>query len=263
MEAIISSDNSKLKHVKRLLSDKEYRRGEGLFVCEGARWIRDAFNFLPGLFRFVFINEACRDKFKELADVIGSSIGADKIFSVSENAFNKISDTENSQGILAVLNIPEVLDLSKDKILFLDGIRDPGNAGTIIRTAVAAGFSDIILKNCSDVFAPKAVRSTMSALIKANIVALRPIERLKSLKSDGYRIFAADMNGQNVFTMKEKFDKIVLCIGSEADGISGDILALSDKTLSIPMQNTESLNAAVSAGILMYNLGGFSGRAPK
>ena len=265
METIRSHDNSKIKHIKKLLVDKQYREEQHSFVAEGARWVYDALNFLTvnpvcakETFRAVFVKESRAEAFAELIKTIKSNVGADKIFAVADAVFDKISDTEHSQGILAELGQPpNSISFQSPHMLYLDRIRDPGNLGTIIRAAIAAGYNGIILDNCADAFGPKVVRSTLGALLKADIRTAWEgcIESLKNYVINGnYQIFAADMNGENVFTLTQKPEKLCLIIGSEADGIRPELLKLADKTVSIPMQRTESLNASVAAGILMYQL---------
>ena len=247
MEKITSNDNLKIKHIKKLLDNKKYRRECGEYIAEGARWISDAYFHKPGLFAGIFVKESCAVKFAELLE------GKENVYTVLDAVFDKISDTGHSQGILAVLRILTAKENPQSPYcLYLDSIRDPGNLGTVIRTAAAAGFNDIVLDGCADAYNPKTVRSTMSALIKANLFEQENL--IPILKQNGYKILAADMNGENIFTLSQKPDKIVLIIGSEADGIRPELKSLADKTVSIPMQNTESLNAAVSAGIIMYQL---------
>jgi len=257
METIRSFDNSKIKHIKKLLADKKYRAESGEFVAEGARWVSDALNAKSAKvfagFSAIFIKESCANRFAELIQRAENMIGAESIFVITDSVFDKTSDIEHSQGILAVLKVNREHGVLCPRILYLDGIRDPGNLGTIVRTAVSAGFNDFALTDCVDVFNPKVVRSSMGALIKAN-THIGTDRFIGILKDGGYAVFAADMNGEDVFSLSEKPEKICLIIGSEADGIRPDLLKLADKIVSIPMQNTESLNAAVAAGILMYQL---------
>ena len=257
METIISFDNSKIKHVKNLLGDKKCRKEFGEYAVEGSRWIFDALNteYAAELFCGVFVKESCVEKFASLIRTAEQKIGAQYIFMVADNVFDKVSETEHSQGILANLKIRTVLGATGQYILYLDRIRDPGNLGTIIRTAVAAGFSDILLDGCTDIYSPKVARSTMSALLKIAFTMVQDGKNpLDSLKTGGYKILAADMEGENIFTYCKKSAKIVLIIGSEADGVHPKLLKFADKIVSIPMRQIESLNASVSAGIIMYQL---------
>ena len=257
METIRSHDNSKIKHIKKLLDDKKYREEHGEYVVEGKRWVIDALapsiNCPASNVLGLFIRESSVEGFAEFIKFAENKIGAENVFAVADNVFDKVADTGHSQGVLAILGFKGRLLSWEGSALYLDRIRDPGNLGTIIRTAVATGFNHIYLDNCADVYSPKVVRSTMGALLKADIC--KPLETtIEVLNFRGYQIFAADMNGENIFTLSEKPEKICLIIGSEADGIRPELLKLADKIVSIPMQNTESLNAAVAAGILMYQL---------
>ncbi|MCL2061677.1 MAG: RNA methyltransferase [Firmicutes bacterium] len=258
MEVIRSADNLKLKHVKKLLADKAYRAENAQYVVEGARWVLDAANFKPQAFCAVFVCQSRAEKFSELLAVVHQSVKASLIFTVESRVFDKIADTEHSQGILAVLAQDTAIRALGDFCLYLNGIRDPGNLGTIIRTAAAAGFNDVILDACADVYNPKTVRSSMSALLKVHVFCAQDIS-LGALKQNGYTVYAADMRGENIFSATHRPKKAVLIIGSEADGVDGGLLQLADTVVSIPMRDTESLNAAVSAGIILYQLKNFEG----
>ena len=236
---ISSKDNKIVKEIKSL-SLKKFRDELGLFVAEGARNVSDIISFSPDLVKYVAVNSS-----------YAGSVKADYV--IEDNIFSRISETENSQGILCVCVKPKEKEISSDYILYLDGIKDPGNLGTILRTAVGAGYGDIILSNCTDELSGKVVRSAMSAIVKLNILhSFQDI--IAKLKEKGYNIFGADMNGNSVFNTDKK-DKICLVIGSEATGMSSEVKAQLDEVVSVPMVgDIESLNAAVSAGILMYNL---------
>ena len=136
--------------------------------------------------------------------------------------------------------------------MLLDGVADPANVGAIIRTAVAAGYEELYLVDCADAFSPKSVRASMSGVFFAKLMQGTREELLAAL--EGVSLIAADMNGENVFTFRAP-EKYCLCIGSEANGLSDRLRAAASYTVKIPMDaRTESLNAAVSAGILMYLL---------
>jgi len=250
MEIISSFDNAKIKHIKKLLADKKHRADSLEYVTEGKRWVFDALEFNKGLVKSVFVCESAIELFAEqLASV--------DYFIVKQLIFEKITDTITSQGILAVVKIlpfkivPE--STKNSNILYLDKIRDPGNLGTIIRTAIGAGYRNIILDECADVYSPKVVRSTMSALLYADFLDAKE-NPLSEYQKKGFAVIAASLDGKNVFTFSKRFDKIVLIIGSESDGIRQEYLKLANEKVSIPMEKIESLNAAVSAGILMYAL---------
>ncbi len=238
---IISKSNSTVKEIKSLLLKKN-RDETGLFVAEGLRLVSDIMSYSPELVKYVAVSETCSESINLKYDYV-----------ISDQIFDSITETKHSQGVLAVISKPLCKSIGSDYLLFLDAIRDPGNLGTIIRTAAGAGYTDIILNDCADEYSGKCVRSTMSAIVKVNILhsSFNIIEILKEM---GYNVIGADMRGENVFSFQPK-EKICLVIGGEANGISGEVKSLLDSVVSIPMDgDIESLNAAISAGILMYNL---------
>ena len=263
MEAITSLDNLKIKHVKKLLADKKYRSVASEYVAEGVRWIKDALDFDAAVFSGIFVAESKIEVFKSIIDL--AFLRGVAVFTVQDSVFVKMSDTEHSQGLLAVLKIPFVQKSDGEfcsmgaRVLYVDGVRDPGNLGTMIRTAIAFDFCDIILANCVDVYSPKVVRASMSAVLKAHLHMIQDNfyedRCLSALKNSGYHFFVTDLGGQNVLTSPKNFDKLALVIGSEATGVSDKLKMQADTTLTIPLQNQiESLNAATAAGILMYEL---------
>lgn len=173
---------------------------------------------------------------------------------MSDNIFDKISDTVSSQGIIAVADIPPFEKRPVGKFcLYLDRVRDPGNLGTIIRTAAACDFNDIILHDCVDVYNPKTIRSSMSAYAHCRFI----IDDLSDDLTAGYTVLCADANGtdirDDIRNIADK--KVCLVIGNEAQGVGEDMRKRADLTVSLPMNCVvESLNAAVSASVIMYNL---------
>lgn len=235
---IISRNNSLVKKIRKL-RERKYREQYGEYIAEGKRWITDIMRICPQNVAAVICSE---DAEYESADYV-----------LEKSLFAELSDTENSQGIMALMRIPVCSDeFSGNYCLFLDRIRDPGNMGTIIRTANAAGFNDIVLCDCVDVYNPKVIRSSMTGVVGVNFHYLADFEFLKSL---GYKIVAATLDGNNIFGRANNTNKICLVIGNEAQGIAENLLRECDERVTIPMRtDMESLNAAVSAGILMYEL---------
>lgn len=230
-----------LKKIKKL-SDKKYRDIYGLFAVEGERNAIDSIIARKNDLECVLISEDKYGSFDcDLSDI--------KVFCVRNTDFDKLADTVTSQGIIAVFKLfKPSLPISEHCIL-LERVRDPGNLGTIIRTACAAGY-DIVLNNCADLFAPKTVRSCMSALTRVNFSYFESVDALKLL---GYKICVCDMKGVNVFESNLNNGKICLVVGNEANGVSSQIVESADKIISLPQSNEiESLNVAVAAGIIMY-----------
>lgn len=173
---------------------------------------------------------------------------------VSDDVLRFLSDEKTPQGIVCRVKIPEsALKKPTGRAILLDGVSNPGNMGAIIRTANAAGYNEIyITDDCTDPYAPKSVRASMSGLFFTNLRFGTREEILSALGDTP--LLVGDMDGENVFAFDAP-EKFVLAIGNEGNGISKEVFARATKRVKIPMQSTqESLNAAVSAGILMYAL---------
>lgn len=175
---------------------------------------------------------------------------------ISQAELKKISPSQTPQGVVAVFAIPPVLDFDwKDKqILLLDGVQDPGNVGTIIRTADWFGISSVVLgKNCADLYNPKTVAASMGSLFHTQVYQIDDLLALVlDLKKHKYQIIASTLTGKSV---KLRSSKVALLIGSEAHGLAPDLLALADLQYKIKgYGQAESLNAAVACGIMLYEL---------
>ena len=246
MNIIESGENSLIKTVIKL-KERKYRYQYGKFVLEGYRLIKDS--LLGGFSDCGYIVVIAQSRYNDYCAEFKN------ITVVSDRLFEKISETVNSQGILAIVDIPEFKTaFSSDMCLYLDRVRDPGNLGTIVRTAAACDFHDIILDDCVDLFNPKTVRSSMSAISACGFFHSADSAQLKS---SGYVILAADAKGEDIRAVSRniKNSKVCLIIGNEANGIKDELKRSADISVALPMENgIESLNASVSAGILMYYL---------
>jgi len=239
IEIITSRYNPAIKETVKLYK-KSYRELTGRFIIEGERLVFDA------IARGVSINRVFIDERYSGADL------PNKI-AVSSEVMEYISDTKSPQGILADVSIPRYdiddMDFSKAAVV-CDGISDPGNLGTIIRTADAAGFGGVITRNCVDAFMPKTVRATMGSIFALPITELTDMKKL-----EGINIVCTHLGSkQSLFDYKFKFP-LAMVIGNEANGVSDKMLSLCDDKFSIPMMGEcESLNAAVSFGIIAYEI---------
>ena len=245
MEFIKSTSNSRIKAVCAL-KDSKARRESGRFVAEGVRIVKDA-TFAP---IELYVTESHVDFAKNYESVC-------PVFCVTEEVFLKLSDTKSPQGVLGVYNIPDTTATAPkgDYSIVLDGVKDPGNVGTIIRTAPACGFKDIYLIESADPFSPKVVRSSMGGVFRSNIYIGEREEIISVLKGSQANICALDMGGESVFDANLSLP-VALVVGSEAQGVSREMRENSTKVLALPMKDdTESLNAGVSAGISMYLIG--------
>lgn len=182
---------------------------------------------------------------------------------VSNTNFNKISQTVNSQGVLAICKRLDIHNRSFDKketkgdfFLILDDVKDPGNMGTIIRTAESAGVNAIFVsKNCVDVYNSKVLRSTMGAIFNIQIFTVDILEIIRKLKEENFKIVSTNVKCEKMYYEEELNGKIALIIGNEAFGISEEVLKSSNCEVKIPMIGTsESLNASVACAILLYDI---------
>ena len=235
---IKSLSNSQIKRVVSL-HNKKYRDEYKEFFIEGEKTIKEAIKSNQKIKNIYY----CPKMIDYKLDIPG--------IEVTEEVIKKITDVTTSQGIVAVCETPQYLDFKKDRILFLDRVQDPGNVGTIIRTADAFGFDAVFLsKGCADVYSPKVVRSTMGSIFHLPIIQNVTVEELKTI---GNKIYSSTLETNNFLDKIEILPKFTLVIGNEGNGISEEIKNITDKFVKINMQgNAESLNASIAAGILMY-----------
>ena len=235
---LTSKTNPLIKTVKSL-ADKKFRHSLGLYLVEGLKSVEECISAGCNIEKII-CTEKWQDRFENAV-------------LVSDGLFKTVSTETAPQGVMAVVRIPETeLKPPRGDCLLLDCLQDPGNLGTVIRTANAAGYEEIYLINCTDPFSPKAVRASMGGIFRVTLYSADRKQILDALK--GVPLICADMDGKDIFqfTPPERF---CLCIGNEGSGISEEVSALADYTVKIPMRATcESLNAAVSAGIAMYAL---------
>ena len=250
MKVISSRENNLYKQTAKLLRKKS-REETGLFLLEGTKPIRDALE--TGL----MIEKIFSCKGKELPEWIPE----DQCVILEEKLFSSLCDTVHSQGVIAVVRKPQIRaeDLMRRGgcIAVLDRLQDPGNAGTIIRTAEAAGFDGIIaMRGSVDLFAPKTVRSAAGSLIRMPVVTDLEEEELIRLTADHNcrLVVSALEDAEDCFTVRMTAP-LALVIGNEGSGVSPGLLKAADRRVRIPMAGEiESLNAAVAAGVLMYQI---------
>ncbi len=243
---ITSYSNPKLKMVRELMNRSRMRRKAGAFVIEGIRMFLET---PKELIREVYVSESFHEKHPEI-----------KGETVSEPVFKKLSDTQNPQGIIAVVGMPEfkLKDLLRKKeglYIILERLQDPGNLGTIVRTAEAAGAECIIMdKDTADLYSPKVVRSTMGSVYRVPCFYTEDLPgTVDEMKEKGIMIYAADLKGDRFFHEEEYGRKTAFLIGNEGNGLKEETLGMADFRIKIPMKGkTESLNAAVAASLLMY-----------
>ena len=257
MQKITSKENEFIKHIKKL-KDKKYRDQSNEYIIEGIKLIQEAIQEKAQIHQIV-ICEDC-EKSGILSDDLKYEIAKQECIYVPQNIFKTISEVSTPQGILAIVeknnikNKDSEIDYNQDIIVALDDIQDPGNLGTILRTVDSVGLSQIILsEKTADPYNPKVVRSTMGAIYRVNIVRSNNIiETLKNMKKHKYEITATSLNtNKSIYDID--YSKKVIVIGNEANGVSNEVMNLADIKVKIPMLGkTESLNAAVATGVILY-----------
>ncbi|MBQ0017172.1 MAG: RNA methyltransferase [Clostridiales bacterium] len=242
MESIISKSNPKIMLAMKI-KQKKFRNQEHKILLEGHKIIDEAVNFGLKIEFLLGLNEK---------DLIGYKNF--DCYLITEKICKELSSTVNSQNVFAVVSFEDKkFSEIKDRVLVLDGLQNPDNLGAIIRSAVATNFTQIFAINSVDKFNEKVIRASMGNVFKIEFIETTYDNLFTFLKD--YEIIIADMDGKDVFKEKSFPKKLALVIGNEGNGVSKEIESHSTMSLSIPMENSvESLNASVSAGILMYQI---------
>ena len=256
---ITSTANKQIKNVVLLQKKAKERKRQGCFVAEGQKLLRET----PAeLLREVYISESFpiqRDALPgELLEDWRQKGGC--VITVSEAVFSHMSDTQTPQGILAVVKMPEytldeILRKRPAHLLLTEGIQDPGNLGTMFRTGEGAGVTGILMsRETVDLFHPKTVRSTMGSIYRVPFLVVENwAETLETLREQGICLYAAHLRGQKDYDQFDFTRDTGFLIGNEGNGLTEATASLADEYLRIPMEGRlESLNAAMAAGILMY-----------
>jgi TrmH family RNA methyltransferase len=251
---ITSTKNTKIKEIKALQAKKRNRIKSGSFVVEGVRVLEDALasGLAPTL---VLYSEDLQKRGMALIEKT-LELGA-QVESAMPHVMSAASDTKNSQGILMVFpfpNIPETKNISS--VLILDKVRDPGNMGTLLRSASAADLDAVWLSpNCVDPFSPKVVRAGMGAHFKLPVISLDYEQIANRLSNHQLHLFISEMDADMNYFEANFNNPSAIVIGSEAVGTSNELLALPHTSVSIPMPGkVESLNAAVAGSLLIFEL---------
>ena len=237
------------------LKQKKYRTQNGLYLAEGLRTAEEAVAYKAVETLFYVATDDDRTM-RLLEDAAMQNI---KLVCVNENVMKKIADTETPQGIIAVCKMsqPKLENLlaSGKMLLVLDRVGDPGNIGTMLRTADAAGIGGLVLlKGCADIYAPKTVRSSMGSLFHIPVLSgVSEQEFVSSAKKAGYDLLVTCLDGADNLYKADLSGRIAFVMGNEAGGVSETLLEKADKRVYIPMAGrAESLNVAMAAGIVMF-----------
>ncbi|MGF0108283.1 MULTISPECIES: TrmH family RNA methyltransferase [unclassified Clostridium] len=249
---IESKDNNLFKYIKKL-KERKFRNKEGLFILEGLRLIDEAIKAKMEI-EYIIISKEYEERFEEFL-LKNNDLGG-KISFLSNNLFMQIASTENPQGIIAIVkkkNNKNTLD--GDFYLICDKVQDPGNLGTIIRTAHAAGVNGIILtKGTVDIYNDKTIRSTMGSIFYIPIFYDDENYRIiRLLKEDGFNLVATSLAESKNFFEEDLRGKTILAVGNEGNGISDELFELADKKVKIPMPGgAESLNVSIATSIILF-----------
>ena len=244
-QRITSRKNPFLQQVKRLLSSRKEREQAGLFAADGTKLLAEAVRWWPGL-DTVILSDGVE---AELPDQV-------RVIRVPEDVMASISPMEAPQGALFLCRLPEKTEfLPKPGMLFLDGIQDPGNLGTILRTADALDIPVVLLEGCADPYSHKVVRSSMGAVFRTPVVQTTWAEAKAACAAAGIHIAVTALTDRAEDIRNADLSAMAVVIGSEGRGVRPQVLAEADKALIIPMnERCESLNAAIAAAITMWQM---------
>lgn len=257
-EIITSGQNKQIKHVKSLHA-KKHRDSLEQYIIEGYKLIQEALDYQKS-FRFVLLNESAINSIECSTLLQRCERSNVEVYLAEDRLFAEVSQLETPQGALAVLQkqeqaIDHILDKPSFNIMLLDEVRDPGNLGTIIRTADACGLDGVILsQGCVDLYNSKALRATMGSIFHIPIITdvdiLELIDKLKSMDTE---VMGADPHSNISCIDVKAYHRTAIVIGNEANGLSSEVKEAATRNITIPMPGkAESLNAGIAAAILMY-----------
>ena len=258
MITTVTSRENKIIKTVRSLHRKKGREQTGLYFAEGVRLVKEAVSYIPDKIKYIIMSESYAEKNGSETEALDKE--GKIIYITDDKMFCDVCDTQTPQGIAAVLEIPEDVEYDvsgMEYVLILDGVSEPGNMGTIIRTAEAAGIELIMLLNgCTDVYAPKVVRSAMGSLFRMRF-SNGDIADIAKLKESGFTVASTALYNSIPIEDADISGKRAIVIGNEAHGVSDAVIGASDMAVRLDMcGKVESLNAAVAAGIAMYMLKG-------
>lgn len=254
MQTITSKDNELIKHIRKL-KDKKYRDESNEYVVEGVKLVEEAVKENAKIKQIIVCEDTTRTY--EIPTHIMLEIAKYECISVSDKIFNIITQVTNPQGIMAIIekNAQDTqIDYTQDIIVALDDVQDPGNLGTILRTVDSIGLNQIIVsKGTADAFNSKVVRSTMGAIFRIKIIEVENLaQAIKEMRKHHFKLMVTSLQTKNSIYDID-FNKKIIVIGNEANGVSKEIQDIADEKAKIPMLGrTESLNASVAAGVVMY-----------
>ena len=244
-ERITSRKNPLLQQVKKLLSSRKERENTGLFVADGTKLLQEAVKWWPGL-ETVILTQEIEAEIPERVRVV----------EVPKDVMESISPMQTPQGALFVCRLPDARPfVPKPGMLLLDGIQDPGNIGTIFRTADALEIPVALLEGCADPYSHKVVRASMGAVFRTQVMQTTWAEAKAACRQAGIPIAVTALNDTAKDLRNAPIHQMAVVIGSEGQGVRQEILEAAEQSLIIPMNpNCESLNAAIAAAIVMWQM---------
>lgn len=251
---ITSTGNAQVKRLLQLQKKSKARNEEKVFIVEGLRMFVEV---PEERVEKVYISESLYNKKKQELKLERFSYEV-----LSDSVFEHVSDTKTPQGILCIVrqkryNIKELLEMENPHFMVLDNLQDPGNLGTIVRTAEGAGVNAVFLsKESVDIFNPKTIRSTMGSIYRMPVVYVEDLVTLLDIfKEKGIKSYAAHLEGKNSYDREDYKGGTAILIGNEGNGLRDEVSNAADIWVQIPMQGqVESLNAAIAASILMFEV---------
>ena len=244
-QRITARKNPLLQQVRRLLTSKKERADSGLFVADGTKLLEEAVKWWPGL-ETVILSDGVQAQVPEYVNLVR----------VPEDVMESISPMQAPQGALFLCRLPDKKPFeAQPGMLLLDGIQDPGNLGTILRTADALGVSVALLEGCADPYSHKVVRSSMGAVFRSPVVQTTWDEAKNACQQNGVSVAVTALSSRAQDIRSASLREMAVVIGSEGRGVRPEILENCQAELIIPMnENCESLNAAIAAAIVMWQM---------
>lgn len=251
-----SAANEKVKHAVKTATNSKYRKKCSEFFLEGLRLCFEAVKSDCKINSVFFTESAANKDGAMLEEIIGK---AEQSYCISQSVSNKLSQTQNSQGVFCLCSLKNEKEPTVQKgkkYIALENVQNPDNLGAISRTAEALGISGLVISSGCDVYNPKALRASMGSLLRLDIIKTDDLCRiLNSLKSEGWKIYATSPDSNSLSITEADFSGSVMCIiGNEANGISDEVFALCQK-ITIPMKGrAESFNASAAAAVTMWEM---------
>ncbi len=251
---ITSTGNAQVKELLQLQKKSKVRNERNIFLVEGIKMFLEA---PRNRIEKVFISETLFNRKKQELNLDGL-----KVEILSDKVFSHVSDTKTPQGILCVMRqkktkLEEIFAQKPEHLMILDNLQDPGNLGTIVRTAEGAGVSGIILsKDCVDIYNPKTIRSTMGSIYRMPFLYVEDLENtIEEVKKQNIKVYAAHLQGKNNYDEENYKTGCAFLIGNEGNGLRDEIAKKADIWVKIKMHGeVESLNAAIASSILMFEV---------